>query len=660
VFQHAEELYLLDLTQPAAAPRRLDIQIRTDLTAMRPWYVDVNENHGSFGLSPDGSRMALEVRGEILSLPAEKEHGEPINLTRSSGSREKNVAWSPDGKRIAFLSDKTGEEEIWTCDPSGAGDWKQLTHGNKGFRNQPVWSPDGRWLVFSDKFMKLNLVDAKSGAIRVIAQSNYDDGWERWGIQDYVWSADSRWIAYTRMNANLNETLHAYSIASGKTLDLTDDHYTSWSPSFDPAGKLLYFLSRRTFDPVMGQIDQQHVFLNMTRPYALVLRADARSPFEPTELGAADDDSDADDADDPPKSGDKKKAPPAVVIDAGDFDRRTVAVPGIEAGDYFRLEATKDGFLYLSEPDNHFDKYMTVTDYTAGDLDLYHYKLKPDAGDEREAVRLMEGVSTYHLSADGKKLVYRAGDEYGVVDTGKKAKVGDGKVDLSRAEIKIDRQQEYLQMFNEAWRIQRDWFYDPHMHGVDWNAVGAMYRKFVPDCGTRSDLVYLIGEMIAELNAGHTYSYGGDDVFTPKRIATGLLGADFDTPQGSPYHRIAHILPGHSWSDNEASPLAAPGCPVKDGDYLIAIDGQEVRAADNVYAFLEGKADHEVTITYNSKPTRTGAKTCTVRADRFGVRAALPRLGRGESRVRREGQRRPHRLRASVRHGRRRSRRVRA
>ena len=208
--------------------------------------------------------MLLEARGEIINLPVKD--GEPINLTHASGSREKNAAWSPDGRWIAFISDKTGEEEIYLIDQKGEKEWRQLTHDGLGFRRQLVWSPDSKYLIFSDKFMKLNLVDAETGAITVVDQGDYDDAWERWGIQEYIWSPDSQWIAYTKMEESMYESIFLYSLEQKQTFRVTSDQTADWSPSFSPDGKYLYFLSNRTFEPVMGFVDQSHVFLEMAQP----------------------------------------------------------------------------------------------------------------------------------------------------------------------------------------------------------------------------------------------------------------------------------------------------------------------------------------------------------------------------------------------------------
>lgn len=604
IYQYAESLHLLDLASGQSA--RLDIRVPSDKVLVREAFVDPTEHLGSFSLSPGGKRALVESRGEILNIPVEA--GEPVNLTRSGGTREKHATWSPDGRHVAFISDKSGEEELYLVDQKSAAPWKQLTSGGQGFRMQPVWSPDSKWIIFSDKTMKLNLVNAESGQVITIDQGEYDDGWERWGIQDYVWSPDSKWIAYTKMTGNLNEIINLYSLDQQKSFPVTDAMSTSFGPSFDPKGRYLYFLSDRTYSPLMCRVDQNHVFLDLSRPYVVVLKAGDESPFAARDvLEEVQPDKDSDAADAESTKHDESKQV-SVRVDPDGLDRRTIAVESVEAGNYFRLEATADGFVYLQKNKHEFLKYQNVNDLTGGELDLYHYNIEEEKPDDRKPKKLLEGISNYHVSANGKKLIYKAGKELGVVDAGKDARVGDGKLDLAAARFKIDRIEEYRQIFDEAWRVQRDWFYDPGMHGVDWKTTGDMYRKFIPFCGNRSDLTYLIGEMIGELNAGHTYSYGGDTRDHRTRVATGLLGADFDVPAGSEFFRIAHIIPGTNWDESERSPLAGPDSPIREGHFLIAIDGEEVKATDNLYRFLENKAARVVEVTWNERPTSEGAK----------------------------------------------------
>lgn len=260
VYQYGEALHLYDLEKGTAT--RVPVNIPSDRVPLRPEYVSLDDNFGSFGLSPSGARLLLEVRGELVNLPAdEKGKGLPVNLTATSASREKNGAWSPDGKWIAFISDRSGEEEIYLVGQQG-GEWRRVSRGGLGFRMQPVWSPDSKHLLFSDKFMRLNLLEVESGSLSVIDQGPFDDAWERWGIQDYTWSPDSRWIAYTRMGGNMHESIWLYELESGVKHQVTGEMTTDWSPSFDPDGRYLYFLSNRTFAPQMGLVDQNHIYLD--------------------------------------------------------------------------------------------------------------------------------------------------------------------------------------------------------------------------------------------------------------------------------------------------------------------------------------------------------------------------------------------------------------
>jgi len=601
VFRQAEQLHVLDLVTGGIAD--IEIRIPSDRIHVREELVEVAPRTGSFGTSPAGERLLLEARGEIFTLPAED--GSPVNLTRTSDTREKNAAWSPDGRRVCFVSDRGGEEELYVVDHAG-GEWRRLTNQGGGMLLQPVWSPDSKRILFGDKFMRLNMVEVESGKTTVIDQGEYDDAWERWGILDYVWAPDSGWIAYTKNNANMHETIHLYGVDSGRKIALTDDMYTSWSPSFDPEGRYLWFLSNRSFEPIMGRQDQNHIFLKMARPYLVLLGDDMRSPFLPDAGEVAVDGGEEDDEekDEEKKDGDDD-AP--VQIDVEGIMERVLVARGVEAGNYFRLEATADGCLFLSKTEPEFLKYQNVDDRTADSLDLLGYSLE-----DEETEDLMSGVANYHLSADGEKLVYRSGRSYGIVDAGEAAESGDGEVDLSRAKIRLDRHEEFAQIFAEAWRIQRDWFYDPAMHGVDWPKIRAKYGAFVPECGTRGDLNYLIGEMISELNIGHTYIYGGDQGDGVDRVPVGLLGCDFATEGDADFYRIARIVPGLSWHPSARSPLNEPGVPVDEGDYLIAIDGEEVPVGDNVYAHLIDKAGEVVTLTVNDRPRADGARTFRV------------------------------------------------
>jgi len=606
VYQYAGGLHVLDLA--TGADREVVIDVATDRAPMRSELVDVAPATGSFGLSPAGERLLLEARGEILNLPAEK--GEWFDVTRTSASREKNAAWSPDGRWVCFVSDRSGEEQLYLADQRGRDGWRSLTPDNQGFLLTPVWSPDSQRILWGDKFMRLNMVDVASGKITVIDQGAYDDAWERWGILDYVWSPDGQWIAYSKNTENMHEVICLYSLASGKITPVTDNFFTSWSPSFDPEGRYLWFLSNRTFNPLMDRQDQNHIFIDMAKPYLVLLQDDARSPFFEApglvEAKVAEAKAAASKKDDKKDSQDDKAA--ATRIDLAGLGERILAADGADSGNYFRLTATADGCLLLRRDEPVFLKYQNVDDRTGeSDLALVAYDVK-----EKEAKDLASGLANYHLSADGKKLAYRAGASYGVVEAGKEFKPGDGKVDLAGVRIRVDRAQEYRQMLDEAWRIERDWFYDKGMHGVDWQKIRDKYAVLVPWCGARGDLTYLIGEMIAELNIGHTYVYGGDQQHTGEPPRTAMLGCDFATDPKSGRVRIARILPGRSWDAGARSPLADPGVDVREGDFLLAVEGRPLEPRANPYALLADRVGQTVELTVADNPEGKQPRTVVV------------------------------------------------
>ena len=598
VYQYAASLYLYNIA--TGKTHLVPIEIPSDRVFVRKFLLtDPQKYVYSFSLSPKGKRALLNVRGDIINMPTKE--GVTYDVTaNTSGSREKNPVWSPDGKWIAFFSDKTGEEELYIVSPKG-GPWKQITHTNYGFKTNPKWSPDSKHIIFHDKFMRLNMVDIPDGKLTIVDQGQYDDAWEEWGIQDYEWSPDSKWIAYSKMEKTLYTSVFLYHVPTGKRYRVTGAMTHDWSPSFSKDGKYLYFLSNRTYHPVMGFVDQNHVFLNMGKPYILILKEGDPSPFAPKN----DSDKEAKD--------EQKSRSDNVIITTENMEERIIPAP-VKNGNLFRLEATNDGFVYLKKTENEFLKYQYVNDQTTkANLDLHHFTLK-----NKKDQTILPGISQYHLSADAKRIIYRAGDRFGVVDLGK-AHVGDGALNMRSITMQVDKLQEYKQMFDEAWRIERDWFYDKNMHGLNWKKVHDMYAKFVPFCGSRGDLTYLIGEMIGEINAGHTYVYGGD-YEQGKRVSTGLLGADIVPDHGLP--RIKHIVQGDNTDPQATSPLTLPGCPIKEGDYILAIDGQKLGKNENFYKYLQNKAGKTVEITFNSKPTMDGAQTYLVKtlATEYGLR----------------------------------------
>ena len=617
VYQNAGELYLYDVT--LGESRKVPVHIPSDRVPVRYTAFAAGDFLGGFGLSPTGVRVLFESRGDLFTVPVEE--GTFRCLTEgTSGSHEKNPAWSPDGRWVAFLSDLSGEEEVYLVDRKGTGDWTRLTFDGRGWRKQPVWSPDSKHLVFADKYMQLNLVTVESKSARVIDRGTVDTGWEDWGVQEYSWSPDSKWVTYTKVVESQLESVFVYSLENSEVYAVTDNWRNDSSPSFSPCGKYLCFLSDRTFDPIMGELDQNHLYLEMAKPYLLILQEGEPSPFKASETDETVSEAEAEEGASAGESAESDEGQEAddgaTRIDVDGFARRIVEVP-VPPGDYYRLEAIDGGFLYLSKRDRAFLKYQVVNDGTTSGFDLYKFDIE-----SKSPTLLMSDIGNYRLSADRKKMVYRAGSTIGVVEAGAKAKAGDGRVSLARVFGQVDKAAEFLQIFNEAWRVQRDFFYDRSMHMVDWDGMGDKYRVLVPYCGTRGDLNYLIGEMIGELNAGHTYIFGGDTSGPSSdapRLRAALLGVDFDVDvaggagDGGDHYRIAAVLPGDNADPAYRSPLYAPDCGLKHGDYLIAIDGKEVKRGDNVFERLLGKSNAIVTITYNSDPVAEGASTYSFR-----------------------------------------------
>lgn len=592
IFNYKEKLHLINLETETIIP--VNLKVVSDRTKIREDYIDPAENTGTFGLSPYGKTFLLESRGEVLAIPVEKDKGNPKNLTNSGGVREKNPVYSPDGKWIAFISDKTGEEEIYIIDSKGEKEARQITNGNIGFRMNLVWSNDSKYLLFHDKFMKLNLLDVSNGKIEIVDQGEFDDGWERWGIQDYLFSPDNKWIAYTKKMENTNEIIYLYSIEEKKSYPVTTDLYQNFSPSFDPKGRYLYFLSNRSFEPIMGVIDQEHIFLNMTKPYIVLLSKDETNPFAPDfgeNVEKKEEKSDS-------KEKQKGVSKPQSKIDPVGIMNRTFAVENVEAGSYFRLEATEDGFLMLKQEEPLFENcYTVVTDKTSDKYNLVVYNLK-----DKKFSDGIKNINNYHLSFDRKKIVYKSGNKFGVIDSNGKGNVGDGLIELSSLKFKIKFQEEFIQIFNEAYRIQRDWFYDKNLHGVDFEGLKNRLLEYVPECGTRSDLNYLIGEMIGELNIGHTYVWGGDLRSGLKKTNGVLLGVDLDFNEN--YPKITKIYLPEEVDPEIKSPFY--GTFVKEGYYIISVDGKEAKSDINFYSLLENK-NKVVEVMVNTKPQKEGA-----------------------------------------------------
>jgi len=587
-FENAGYLYVLDL--PTEKLNKLDIDITTDELSMRNEYVSVSGMVHDFDISPDANRAVFSARGDIYTVP--KKDGNTRDLTNSSGANDRDPNWSPDGKWLCYTSDESGEDEIYLISSEDKSKTRLTTNGNcRKYRTG--WSPDSKKIVFSDKNLALYVVDIGTKAMTEIDKADRNE------IRSYSWSPDSRFLAYHKRLDNGISAIYIYSFDDKKVHRVTPGTTNDFAPEFDPDGKYLYFLSERNFNPMLGSYEFEFINTAITDLYLILLSADEKSPFEPesdeVKVGASE-------QADTSSSETKPKAPVKVTIDFDGIYDRQVAF-NLPSGNYDGLNAISGAVFYHSQPFYGLDGKIGEAE---GVLHKYDIKEKKDS-------RFAEGLSGYAFTYDGKKVLARKGPEFHVAETsGEKIDLEKNKLDLSKMEMYLDRRAEYRQMFDEVWRMERDFFYDPNMHGLDWKAVGDKYRALLPYVSHRYDLTYLIGEMIGELSCSHTY-VGGGDMPHVKLSQTGLLGVDFAVDTVHNRIRIDRILPGENWDEKLRSPLQDPGVDVRKGDYLLAIDGHELTAGDNPYAFTVNCVDRTITLTVNSKPDLKGAHEVTVK-----------------------------------------------
>lgn len=596
VYENGGWIYLYD---PASGQsKRVPIRIEGDLPRTMPYFKNVAEDIESGDLSPAGKRALLTARGEVFTVPAEK--GEIRNLTNSQGVREVGAAWSPDGRWVSYLSDRTGEYEIYVRPADGTGAERQVTKGGKSWRFNPLWSPDSKKLAFGEKNGKLFWADVAGGKVTEADNSAQGD------ITDYKWSPDSRFLAYTKIGDNQFPSIWIYALDDAKARQLTSDMTAEAEPTWDPSGRYLYFLSNRDYNLTFSGYEFDYIYTNPTRVYVGVLSKEGPALFLPesdeetpkpeeTPATAVDDSAKAKKGGDD-KSAEKKadaapKAPVRVKVDFDGFELRVRAIPG-PSGNYRNLAAGGEAVFYLRGPGN-----------APPSLKMYNFTT-------RKEETVLDNVNGFNLSADGKKIGYAQGNDFGIIDAKPGAKPGDGKLALDKLEVRIEPREEWRQGYMDAWRTVRDWFYDPNLHGVDWPAMRDRYAQMLPYMASRADLDYLLGELGGELSVGHAYVQPGNAP-GPKRIDSGLLGAEVEPASG--YFRVTHIFPGENWQADFRSPLTEPGVHVEVGELILAVDGQSTKGVDNFFRLLEGKADRVVTLLLNDKPDTQGARTETVR-----------------------------------------------
>jgi tricorn protease len=593
VYEQAGYIYLVDTSSGRA--QRLNIEVTGDLAWARPQFKKVVSMIRNAALSPTGIRAAFEARGEIFTVAAEK--GDYRNLTQSSGAHDRSPAWSPEGAQLAWLSDASGEYQLMLGDPLGVTTPRAIPLPSTAFFSEPVWSPDATQILLQDSHQNLWAIEAASGKATKIDTESYPNPGRAF---DVTWSPDSKWVAYSK---NLPSHLHAifvYSLAENKAHQLTDGLADSISPVFDAGGKYLYFMASTNYGPSIGWLEMSSIDRPVRRAiYLTVLSESEPSPLLP-ETGdeprpAPREDTRAEPAPQP------TPATPRTVSVRIDFDRigqRILAI-NIPAGDYSNLSAGATGSFYYTEP----------IGASLQSLRLQRYQFK-----ERTAAPFLEGVRSYTLSADKKKLLYQAsaggGASWGIVATERPAKVGDGPINVAQLEMRVDPRAEWEQIYRETWRIQREYFYDSKMHGNDWQAVYEKYRPLLTYVGHRADLGYLIAMVGGELTVGHSYLTGEGDVPHEDPASVGLLGADWAVENGR--YRIKRIYSGENWNPDLRAPLSAPGIQVAEGDYLLEVNGRSLVPPTSPYSIFEGTAGRQTLIRVNKTPSLEGSRIVTV------------------------------------------------
>ncbi len=636
VFENGGFLYLFDLASQKPTKLTITLNGEHDLT-MKHW-ASANKLIADFDISPDGKRAVFSARGEVFTVPAKD--GPTRNLTHTPGVREKEVTWSPDGRWIAYVSDRTGEDEIYVTPQDGMGNIdlgkepeskdkekdkdaaakeaaaaierghdkeQQITSGHKGFMYQPVWSPDSKKLAWSDKDLRLWYVDITEKKPVEVDRGKYFE------INNYTWSPDSKWVAFDKQQQTGLSVVYLYSLGDKKLTPVTDELVNSIGASFDPDGHYLYFLSDRDYNEVLGNYDFDFANPKTTRPYLVTLRADAPSPFPalsdeaavkrevaPSETSAAAPEKDKDKAKKPePKKEQKKEddkkddATKNFRIDLDGIKDRIVALP-VPVASINGITASK-GFVYYSTQPVQGLSGPLPGEETA----LHAYDMK-----ERKEKTILEGMQKWALSFDGSKVLYQGGPGYGIIDAKSDSpkKAGEGALNLAGMTMEVDPPAEWQQMFNEVYRQERDYFFEAAMNGNDWDAIRAKYAPLVPYAANRYDLTYILGEMIGELSNSHTYVGGGDQPDLHP-INVGLLGCDYELDSTSGLYRISKIYHGQNWNGDTRSPLTEPGINIKEGDYLLAINGRPLHAPQTPDELLIGAANQTTAITVNSKPT---------------------------------------------------------
>jgi tricorn protease len=550
---------------PGTQATQLNIKVQGNREHLQATFKDASENIDSLDIARDGKRAVFAARGELFTVPAE--HGEIRNISNTPEHREISVTWSPDGKRIAYLSDASGEYEIYTKAQSGKGEATQVTKNGNIWRFEPVWSPNSRSLAYADKNQTLWIIQADGKREQKVDRATRND------ITYYRWSPDSRWLTYTKVADNGMSSIYVYDTKEKSIHQMTLDNTSEANPVFSRDGQYLFFTSERDYNLSFSSYEFNYLYNRATRVYAMALTKQV-PPIYPMKSDEVASSSSTEKGDENEK--DNAKSDVKVLINFDQIASRVMALNG-DSADYSNLAAGNDGVFALRSHN--------------GSNDLVQMNIKED-----EAPKVVaSSISNFMLSQDGKKLLVASGGDFAIVDAKPEQDISKSKLDLSDMHIKVDPKIEWQQMYDDALRIARDWFYDPNLHGMDWDLIEQRYQPMIDAASHRTDIDYALGEVGGELNAGHVYVQSGDQPSVP-RIDGGLLGAELSLDKSGSY-RIEKIFKGENWHSAFRSPLTEIGVNASEGDYIIAINGRSVRDVSNIYELLENTVAKQTTLT---------------------------------------------------------------
>lgn len=626
VYEQLGSLFLFDPV--GGRSTAIPITMAGDLPRVRPHYVSVADRIAAANLSPTGARAVFEARGEILTVPADK--GDVRNLTNTPAVMERDPAWSPDGRWVAFFSDVSGEYTLNIAPQSGIGaSLRSIGLGDApSFYYSPVWSPDSKKISYLDKRLQLWYADLASGRSVKVDADSYET--PRRGL-DAAWSPDSRWLAYPKMLPNHLRAVFLYSLETGQKTQVTDGLSDARYPVFDRGGEYLYFAASTNSGPTVGWIDMTSYDHPVTRSlYLVVLRNDKPSPLAPLSdeekidsalTAAAKADTGRKTAEgvvasDTSSAKKKSAATTPIRVDLANIDQRIVALPLGERR-WSGLASGVSGTILLLET---VDKLPdSAQDNAATRQALYKWDLA-----SRKLVKLVDGIagmspngdvsdrtqSSFRLSANGQRFLYKAQGQWTIAPTDGSAKPGDGALKVGEIQVAVDPRAEWQQMYHETWRIERDFFYDPHFHGLDLAAAEKKYAPYLAAVASHDDLRYLLSEALGDLTVGHLFIFGGGDDEGRHPPPTGLLGADYAVENGR--YRVARIYTGENWNPALRAPLTQPGVNVSVGDYVLSVNGTDVRATEDIYKYFEATAGRSVVLKVGRDPSGAGAREVTV------------------------------------------------